>query len=155
VIASHKAIEKDLYDHTGWRLEVATSYVRLLRTSGRSDSTQPPLPTAASEAHLLILVCGQLRERVQAGELAQAGDDFFFIGQSDLELIVSDLHDEHSGSWKKAFRTTTASRLVQDLVPEMIRWGLLRPDAEPDRFLVTPLVARLDGVYVSNRTDNP
>jgi uncharacterized protein (TIGR02678 family) len=140
----------DVAKHTGWEVEHTPAYVRVLRPAGRSESMRPPVPTDGSLAHVMILLCGAIRRLRLRGDITSAGDDFFTVTTAQIELLLSEIHDEHAERWKKDFRTAPAGRLWGWVAPEMKRWGLLRGPNEGGNYLVTPLVGRLDGVYTTN-----
>lgn len=143
-----RIIAADILEHTGWELEVTPSYARLLRLPEEAASVRPPIPAESSLGHVILLLCGALREARGRGELTSLGGDWFGIGRAALELLISELQDVHGDGWKKEYRTQTAARIADEVVPEMVRWGLLRgPDAD-GMMQITPLVARLSGVYV-------
>lgn len=144
-------IAEDLRLHIGWILEVTTSYARLLRPANRADSVRPPIPTEGSESHVIILLCGVFRKLQQEGALMAIGDDHFLISAAQLELAIADLQERFGGNWKQELRTSSANDVFRRILPDMLAWGLLRPGETSDQWIVTPLAARLDGIYIGPR----
>ncbi len=145
-----RQIAVNLLDHTGWEMEATTSYVRLLRTGGRAETERMPLRTDSSESHVILLLCGALREAAGRGDLQSAGGDHFVVLLDDLELLMMPLRERFSENWRKDLRSFTGTKLLDLVLPRMLRCGLLRPSEEENRYLVSPLCARLQGFYVTD-----
>lgn len=150
---TRRQIALDLFDHTGWELEFTPSYARLLRGTGRSDIVRPPIPTDGTESHAVILLCAAIRRLRSDGALTPLGDEFYAINERQLGLAMSEVHDRYARHWKKDLRTAPADKVLQTVLPDMLQWGLLRAGAEADTWNVTPLAARLDGVYVNEDSE--
>ncbi len=149
-----RTIAADLLNHTGWELEVTPAYARLLRLPGDAASVRPPIPAESSLGHVVLLLCGALRAEQERGALSALGGDWFAISRASLELLISELQDAHGDGWRKDYRTNAAEWIAEDVVPEMVQWGLLRGPDEDGMMQITPLVARLTGVYVDQPAED-
>jgi uncharacterized protein (TIGR02678 family) len=148
-----RTIAADLLNHTGWELELTPAYARLLRLPGEAEAVRPPIPADSSLGHVVLLLCAALRAERERGALAPLGGDWFTISRAALELLISELQDAHGEGWRKEYRTQAAEWVAEEIVPEMVRWGLLRGPDQDGLLQITPLVARLAGIYVDQPTD--
>lgn len=143
-----RTIAADLLDHTGWELEITPAYARLLRVPGEAEAVRPPIPADSSLGHIVLLLCGAIRALREDGGLTPLGGDWFAIGRAGLEVLISELQDAHGDGWKKDYRIHTAEWIAEEVIPEMVQWGLLRGPNDDGMMQITPLVARLSAVYV-------
>jgi uncharacterized protein (TIGR02678 family) len=148
-----RAIAADLLQHTGWELEITPAYARLLRIPGEAEALRPPVPADSSLGHIVLLLCGAFRALQAEGALTPLGGDWFAISRAGLELLISELQDAHGEGWKKDYRTHSAEWIAEEVVPEMVHWGLLRGPDHDGMMQITPLAARLSGLYVDQPAD--
>jgi hypothetical protein len=111
------------------------------------------VPADSSLGHIVLLLCGAFRALQAEGALTPLGGDWFAISRAGLELLISELQDAHGEGWKKDYRTHSAEWIAEEVVPEMVHWGLLRGPDHDGMMQITPLAARLSGLYVDQPAD--
>jgi uncharacterized protein (TIGR02678 family) len=140
-------IERDLRYLTSWELEVTPEFARVLRPARSDDAVQTPIPVTSGLAHAVLCFCGLLRERQRAGRLVSAGGECFLIDQSRIWQDVDELQKQFGAKWGKTLREQKVSALAEDVVGEMMAWGLMRETGDPGQYLVLPTAARLAAHY--------
>lgn len=147
-IEERRKIAADLHDHLSRELEVTRSYARLLRCADKGEAVVAPIPILGSDAQVVLLLCGALRQLAKEGALVALGGDWFSAPGALIEIALSRLKDEYGPCWKKEYRIASTRKLMREVIPEMRRWGLIRgPNAE-DAYEISPLVGRLSAYYL-------
>jgi uncharacterized protein (TIGR02678 family) len=146
-------VRRDLKYLTGWELEVATEYARVLRPARSDEAVQTPVPLRDGISHALLCFCALLRERQAAGRLVSAGGDWFLVHEGRIEQEVAELQARFGEKWGKGLRTMTVRALAQAVVAEMKGWGLLRGPNGSGQYEVLPTAGRMAGYYADETED--
>lgn len=142
-------IARDVREHLGWDLEVTRGYACLLRPA-RDVRGRATFPTRSAETHVVLLLCGRVRERVQAGELAPDELDRLVVSRAWLTSQVVELQAEYGDHWGKTLARLSLEDLVDGVVALMRGWGLLEPGERAGELRVLPLAARWTARYVDD-----
>lgn len=142
-------IGRDLREHLGWDLEVTRGYACLLRPA-RDVHGRATFPTRSAETHIVLLLCGRVRERVQAGELVPDDLDRVVVTRPWLTSQVVGLQAEYGNHWGKTIARLSLEDLMDGVVRLMRGWGLMEAGERPDELRILPLAARWTATYVDD-----
>ncbi|MFO7274503.1 MAG: TIGR02678 family protein [Bacillota bacterium] len=164
--ANEEAVCRDLEVALGWQLELTPTFARIWRTTtarGASGVLLDLYPEPGEEAeerntryifHPILLLLGRCQEGVTEGRWPVEADGAVVISAGELHDLLSELRSQHRPSWGAVLGALPLEELVQQVLKEMRRMGLLRG---PDRFgrcWLLPVAAGIRGQYVSREISN-
>lgn len=140
-------IEEDLRDRLGWDLEVTRHHASLLRPAGRGqgDATFPR--TNAAILHVVLLMCGRVRDMAQTGDPVPDERDRINISKARFHSELLDLRAAEGGNWGKGLGSESLDGLADMTLSQMREWGLVEEGEEEDMLRFLTLSARYFGVY--------
>ncbi|HEY8449500.1 MAG TPA: DUF2398 family protein, partial [Bacillota bacterium] len=143
-----RRVADELYDLTGWELEMTGSYAALVRANGSSSRYGVLFPGRGVRTDLALLICAAVRDGLSGGEsYTTDAEGSVLLTEVQLERLVIALSDRYRGYWGTGLAGSTTGELVRQAVAELRAWDLLRgPDAE-GRYRVLPLASRFRGYY--------
>lgn len=142
-------IAEDIRTHLGWDLEVTRGYACLLRPA-RDARGRSTFPARSAETHVVLLLCGRIRELVAVGELVPDALDSIVVTRPWLEARIVELQDDFGANWGRTMARLSLDALVDGVVALMTAWGLLERSGAGDELRILPLSARWEGTYVDN-----
>lgn len=141
-------IAEDIRERFGWDVEVTRGYACLLRPA-RDARGRSTFPARSADTHVVLLLCGRLRELVTAGELVPDELDTIVVTRPWLEARIVELQNEFGDHWGRTMARLSLDTLVDGVVELMIGWGLMERSAGRDELRVLPLAARWEARYVA------
>lgn len=142
-------IARDVREHLGWDLEVTRGHACLLRPA-RDVRGRATFPTRSAETHVVLLLCGLVREGVRAGELLPDDLDRIVVSRAWLTSQVVELQAAYGEHWGKTLARLSLEELVERVVGLMRGWGLVEPGEGPGELRILPLAARWTARYVDD-----
>lgn len=142
-------IADDIREHLGWDLEVTRGYACLLRPA-RDARGRSTFPARSAETHVVLLLCGRLRELVAAGELAPDELDAIVVTRAWLEARIVELQHEFGAHWGRTMARLSLDALVGGVVDLMTGWGLMERSSGSDELRILPLAARWEATYADD-----
>lgn len=139
-------IAADLRDRLGWDLEVTRGYACLLRPA-RDAQGRATFPERSAGTHVVLLLCGRLRELVRDGVLVPDDLDALVVTRAWLTSEIVRLQSEFGANWGRTLGRLPLDDLVDDVVSLMCVWGLMEPTERPGELRVLPLAARWEATY--------
>ena len=139
----------DLRTHLGWDLEVTRGYACLLRPA-RDSGGRATFPARSAETHVVLLLCGRVRELVAAGELAPNELDHISVTRSWLTGQVVRLQGEFGDHWGRTMARLSLDELVDGVVALMCGWGLMERAGRWGELCILPLAARWEAAYIDD-----
>lgn len=147
-------IREELRRYFACELELGEHFARARRRMTEDAEERPwPMNLQGDEARVGVLLCTELRRRLDAGhpELGVV-DGGLIVSEDYLRGVVAALHEQYADCWKSEFKTASANLILRKVLPRMIRMGLarLRPaegDGAPYIF-ITPAAAPLKAHYI-------
>jgi uncharacterized protein (TIGR02678 family) len=161
----HQVVAQELETALGWGLQWNPQYASIWRlTTARHaggllldlypDSDQP-----AEDRHIryrfhpVLLLLDRCREQVDAGRWRPDRAGAVPVPVGELHDLISDLRSEHRKSWGSELGALGATELVDLVLREMRRMGLLRGPDHRQRCYLLPTAGRIRGQYVASRND--
>jgi hypothetical protein len=145
-----RQVKADLETQFGWDLQIGEHHAAVLRPERSVNRRTFPRPDA--ESQIALLLCGRIREHLEAGELDTPVQDRIRLSRTRLEQILMELREEHERNWPKKVRRPSLEELLQQVCSAMREWGLLEGPDRDGQFYMTPLAAKWSAVY-TNRDD--
>jgi succinate dehydrogenase flavin-adding protein (antitoxin of CptAB toxin-antitoxin module) len=142
-----RQVQTEIETHFGWDLLVGEHHAAILRRE-RSNSRRT-FPRADSGSQIALLVCGKVRELLDAGGLDEPVQDQIRLSRMRLEQILVDLREEHERNWPKKVRRLSLEELLQEVSSSMREWGLLHGPDRDGQYYMTPLAARWSAEYTN------
>ncbi|MEX2472087.1 MAG: TIGR02678 family protein [Gemmatimonadota bacterium] len=139
-------IADDIREHFGWDLEVTRGYACLLRPA-RDARGRSTFPARSAETHVVLLLCGRVRELVAAGELVPDELDAIEVTRAWLEARIVELQDEFGAHWGRTMARLSLDALVDGVVGLMTGWCLMERSGRSDELRILPLAARWEAMY--------
>lgn len=96
---------------------------------------------------ILLLCCGEIRSRVQSGQLKPRSDESIVIDQLTFEGLLKQLKNQHGKGFTKAYREMTEGDFVRTISDEMERWSFLTYKPETREVLILPAAGKLQAHY--------
>jgi uncharacterized protein (TIGR02678 family) len=147
------SITEDFRSTLGWDLEVTSSYACLLRSSASEAGGQTLFPFRGGLAHVILLLCGRLREMVTEGALHPDTTDRLRITPGQLSAILAELREEHGVQWGATLRELGLQALARQVMESMAAWDLITEPDGDGQLYVLPLAARFRGTYDVERLE--
>lgn len=157
-----RRIADELYDMTGWELEMTGAYAALTRPAGSASRHGELFPARRARTDLALLICTAIRDGLAGRPDAAASgpslgdlpggwetDDggCVIVSEAQFERLVVALSDRYRAYWGASFANRSTEAVLREALDEMRAWDLLRgPDAE-GRYRILPLASRFRGYY--------
>jgi uncharacterized protein (TIGR02678 family) len=142
-------IAADLRDHLGWDLEVTRGYACLLRPA-RDSQGRATFPVRSADAHIVLLLCGLVREQVASGALVPDDLDAVVVTRAWLEARIVGLQHEFGEAWGRTVARRSLDELIDGVVSFMCGWALMERTASADVLRILPLAARWEAAYTDD-----
>jgi uncharacterized protein (TIGR02678 family) len=144
-------IAADLKEHLGWDLEVTGSYACLLRPAGKRQSSAGFPRTNAAIMHVVLLLCGRLREIAQTRDIEPDRHDRIAMTRGRFLSELIDLRAKYGANWGKGLseEEIALDGLAALTLSQCHEWGLVEDRDEEGLIHFLPLTAR----YMGNYTD--
>lgn len=147
---TRRQVRSEIEERFGWNLHVAENHACVLRPQRALPRRTFPRPDTLSQ--ISILLCGRVRELIDAGQMAAAREDRVAITRNRIEQTLIDLREEHGRNWPKGVQNDSLDKLLSQTTAYMKEWGLLEGPDIDGLYYMTPLAAGWDAVY-TNRED--
>lgn len=145
-----RRIADELYDMTGWELEMTGAYAALTRASGSASRYGELFPARRARTDVALLVCSAVLEGVRRGTREWPIDDAggcVVLTEVQLEGLVVELSDRYRSFWGTTYAGRSTEALLRDAVEELRSWDLLRGPDGDGRYRLLPLAARFRAFY--------
>lgn len=139
-------VAADIREALGWDLEVTRGYAALLRPA-RDAFGRSTFPTRSAETHVILLLCGRLRELVAEGALVPDELDRIVVTRAWLTTQTVALQREFGDNWGRTIARVPLDELVERLVSLLCGWGLMERTDTDDELRILPLAARWEATY--------
>jgi len=165
--ASGEAVSRDLEAALGWQVELTPTFARIWRTTtarGAGGLLLDLYPDAGGETeerhtrylfHPILLLLDCCREGVDAGRWQADADGAVAVSAGELHDLLADLRSRYRPFWGADLGARPLEELVQVVLAEMRRMGLLRGPDRLGRCWLLPPAAGVRGRYVTRDAAPP
>ena len=102
-------------------------------------------PRDAQLPETVLLVCAEIRQRIEAGKLVKQENECISMSGAAFEELVADCKRKWERAWSKEYREMDDGRLLENVKEYMQNWLMLRE--ENGQVTLLPAVGRLIGMY--------
>jgi uncharacterized protein (TIGR02678 family) len=105
-----------------------------------------PTPQAVSD--LVLLVAGEIRRQLHAGEGAFSveADGTICVTRNELESLLLQIREKHKDYWSKELREASSQVLAEKVISHLCDWSLGEWEDE-QLFLIYPVLGRWEATY--------
>ncbi len=136
-------IARYMQENLGGRLDIhKNAAFWMLETEDRYGRFHP---RDAMLSEIALLICTEIRSRVENGTLDRRENESIFIGASDFEKLVWGCRETWKEAWSKEYREMEKNKLVENVRKYMIDWMVLRHQG--NGYEILPAAGKLSAVY--------
>lgn len=138
-------IENDLEQLVDATLQVYKSSAYLIL--GETGDLGKIFPARSSLSDAILLLHGEIRERVESGELKLEVNERINLPLIKLEEIIRITRTKYGSGFSKAFREMPDPEFIQTIVEEMEGLDFLRIDQVTEEAEIMPVAGKMTGRY--------
>lgn len=138
-------IENDLEQLVDATLQVYKSSAYLIL--GETGDLGKIFPARSSLSDAILLLHGEIRERVESGELKVEVNERINLPLIKLEEIIRITRTKYGSGFSKAFREMPDPEFIQTIVEEMEGLDFLRIDQVTEEAEIMPVAGKMTGRY--------
>ncbi len=136
-------ITRYMQENLGGRLDIhKNAAFWILETEDRYGRFHP---RDAMLPEVVLLICADIRSRVENGMLDKRENESIFIGTSDFEKLVWDCRETWKEAWSKEYREMEKRKLIENVRKYMTDWMMLR--RQDSGYEILPAAGKLSAVY--------
>ena len=136
-------IEKYLDEALGGELQIYKNGAFFMMSEEDSFGLTHPRDSALCDA--VILLCTELRDRVNSVAFPRTNNDMAVITHREFRLLACQCREKYGKGWGKQLRELSDEKYCQALLAYMTEWMLLQEHA--DYLLFTPAAGKWIGRY--------
>lgn len=136
-------VSRYMEEHLGGRLDIHKNAAFWMLEE--DDCYGNVHPRDAMLPELVNLLCAQIRQRLEAGQLTKADNECIFMEPDAFAAMVKECQEKWKDAWSKEYREMDAEKLVQTVQDYMVSWMLLRVDEE--KICILPGAGKVTGFY--------
>jgi uncharacterized protein (TIGR02678 family) len=105
-------------------------------------------PTTQAVSDLVLLVAGEIRRKLHAGEGAFSveADGTICVTRNELESLLLQIREKHKDYWSKELREASSQVLAEKVISHLCDWSLGEWEDE-QLFLIYPVLGRWEATY--------
>lgn len=108
-------------------------------------------PRDAMLPEIVLLVCGEIRNKYEKYELIKAEDECIYIELEEFEKMIWKCRENWKEAWSKEYREIDQNRLVTSALTYMQSWMMIRK--EERRVCILPGAGKVTGYYPADFTE--
>ena len=136
-------VGKYLEENLGGNLDIYKNMACL--TLEESDCWGAVHPRDAMLPELVLLLCGMIREKVEAGGLQKKENECICLTKKEFADFLFSAKEQWQSGWSKEYREMEKEKLLRGVLEYMKNWMLLK--VVDDQIILLPAVGRTAGVY--------
>lgn len=136
-------VGKYLEENLGGNLDIYKNMACL--TLEESDCWGAVHPRDAMLPELVLLLCGMIREKVEAGGLQKKENECICLTKKEFADFLFSAKEQWQSGWSKEYRKMEKEKLLRGVLEYMKNWMLLK--VVDDQIILLPAVGRTAGVY--------
>ena len=136
-------VGKYLEENLGGNLDIYKNMACL--TLEESDCWGAVHPRDAMLPELVLLLCGRIREKVEAGGLQKKENECICLTKKEFADFLFSAKEQWQSGWSKEYREMEKEKLLRGVLEYMKNWMLLK--MVDDQVILLPAVGRTAGVY--------
>ncbi|MDO5809019.1 MAG: TIGR02678 family protein [Lachnospiraceae bacterium] len=136
-------VGKYLEENLGGNLDIYKNMACL--TLEESDCWGAVHPRDAMLPELVLLLCGMIREKVEAGGLQKKENECICLTKKEFADFLFSAKEQWQSGWSKEYREMEKEKLLRGVLEYMKNWMLLK--VVDDQVILLPAVGRTAGVY--------
>lgn len=136
-------VGKYLEENLGGNLDIYKNMACL--TLEESDCWGAVHPRDAMLPELVLLLCGMIREKVEAGGLQKKENECICLTKKEFADFLFSAKEQWQSGWSKEYREMEKEKLLCGVLEYMKNWMLLK--VVDDQIILLPAVGRTAGVY--------
>ena len=136
-------VGKYLEENLGGNLDIYKNMACL--TLEESDCWGAVHPRDAMLPELVLLLCGMIREKVEAGRLQKKENECICLTKKEFADFLFSAKEQWQSGWSKEYREMEKEKLLRGVLEYMKNWMLLK--VVDDQIILLPAVGRTAGVY--------
>lgn len=136
-------VEKNLDDNIGGCLHLHKNAAFFVMDEEDCFGGKHPKDSMVSE--LVLVVCGEMRSRVNEGILAKEYDECVKISKQQFKSFINLCKEKYESAWSKEYRDMGVDKIVELLIVYMEKWMLLSKNG--DDITIYPAAGKIIGRY--------
>lgn len=136
-------VQKYLNDNLGGQLHIHKNSAFFVMDE--EDCYGKKHPRDAMIAELVLLVCGEVRSRVNEGVLIKEYDECIRINKRKFQNIITICKEKYDSVWRKEYREMGLDKLTEEAILYMENWMLL--SVNDDDITIYPASGKFIGRY--------
>lgn len=136
-------VGKYLEENLGGNLDIYKNMACLALEE--SDCWGAVHPRDAMLPELVLLLCGMIREKVEAGGLQKKENECICLTKKKFADFLFSAKEQWQSGWSKEYREMEKEKLLRGVLEYMKNWMLLK--VVDDQIILLPAVGRTAGVY--------
>lgn len=143
-------VSKYLNDIIGGELHIHKNGAFFVATEDSRFGMLHPRDMVISD--VVLILCAQLRKKINEGIYARENDDTVWLSSSDFREEILQCKRKWNSAWSKGLREETDDSLVEKVTRYMFDWMLIEPI--DGAILLYPSVGKLIGSYPNDYKPN-
>jgi len=136
-------INKNLNENLGGQLHLHKNAAFFVMEENDNFGDKHPKESMISE--LVLLVCQEIRDKVNSGEINKEGNDCVIISREDFDGIIEELTKLYGPAWSKEYREMETTRMTETVLQYMESWMLIK--REEQQIIIYPAAGKFTGKY--------
>lgn len=136
-------VAKYMEDHLGGRLDLHKNMACWMLDE--DDCYGKVHPKDAMLPEIVLLVCTEIRDKVNDGVLKKADNECIYVDEGDFDDFILHCRESWVNAWSKEYREMSQERLVNSVKGYMRSWMLIRK--EENCIVILPAAGKTAGFY--------
>lgn len=137
------SIQKNIEENIGGRIDIHKNAAFFVMHSETGFGTV--FPGTAMICEIALMVCGKIRNKVEAGRIIKNDDDIIYISNEEFVRIIIDCKEDFAEGWSKEYREMNDQKLIQDILEYMQKWMFI--SQTNDMVMIMPSAGKFVGQY--------
>lgn len=136
-------VARHIHENLGGRLDIhRNAAFWMLETEDRFGREHP---RNAMLPEIVLLVCAEIRSRLEQGEFSTNGNECIDISFGEFEKLVLSCREKWKEAWSKEYREMDECRLLHHVREYMADWMMLR--CKEEGYELLPTAGKMTAVY--------
>lgn len=136
-------VQKNLDDNLGGQLHLHKNAAFFVMDE--DDCFGSKHPRDAMIAELVLIVCAEIRSRVNEGVLFKEQDECVKVSKQQFVSLINLCKGKYDSAWSKEYREMNLDKLVEEIILYMENWMLLSKSEEG--MVLYPAIGKIVGRY--------
>lgn len=96
---------------------------------------------------ILLLCCGKIRQKAEAGEWEIRNDETILVENMDFEHMLKEVKAECGSGFPKSYREMPEGEFVEEVLEKLERWTFIKRSPKEHQVVVYPSAGKMTGHY--------